>query len=374
VFASVRSPSLGGSDLFTARRSAIDAPWSTPMNLSVLNSSADDLSPALSGDGLEMYFASTRSGPGPSNLFVTRRAAITAPWGAPQLVPAPVNLSGVRTRDPSLTPDGLTLMFAAGTTGPADVFTVQRMSLTAPWQNRLPFAAANSPSDDFSPFAESNGIVFFASDRPGVGGADVYMTWRDAASAWAAPQLVTDVSTAGTDSHAVVGRTTGRCYVTRAAGTGAQIFELCPPRDPPGIAGRVGRLTHLPLVGTSGPRAPFVIKILAFDVSIVASPLAIGWYDWRRPPQPDDGFLLLSLSVPNPPIDFRLPGFTGGYDLGTALASKHYPVMPSPIPTALTIPNDPLLVGLDLYAQLALLYRTPLTGGFSQVLHMHFVP
>ena len=61
--------------------------WSAPVNLGCgINSKAADQGPALSKDGLSLYFASARAAPGAqgaADIYVTQRASTTAPWGAP---------------------------------------------------------------------------------------------------------------------------------------------------------------------------------------------------------------------------------------------------------------------------------------------------
>jgi hypothetical protein len=69
-----------GNDLWTATRTAVDAAWSTPVNLGpTVNSSGSDLHPYLSADGRELYFASDRPGGlGGEDLYViTRDAKLT---------------------------------------------------------------------------------------------------------------------------------------------------------------------------------------------------------------------------------------------------------------------------------------------------------
>src|SRR4029450_4226987 len=60
--------------------------WSTPVNLGpVVNSSANDQHPAISNDGLSLYFSSNRTGTaGALDLYVTQRATVNDPWGVPQ--------------------------------------------------------------------------------------------------------------------------------------------------------------------------------------------------------------------------------------------------------------------------------------------------
>ena len=76
--ASSRTPSLGGRDLWSSVRDSAFDLWSPPANLGhTINSGANELTPYLSGDGLELYFASDRVVVGQSglvDLYVTRRA------------------------------------------------------------------------------------------------------------------------------------------------------------------------------------------------------------------------------------------------------------------------------------------------------------
>jgi hypothetical protein len=59
VFASYR---LGGSDFFRAVRAPGEAAFRPPEYLAAISSAADDTDPALSPDGSELYFSSTRDG------------------------------------------------------------------------------------------------------------------------------------------------------------------------------------------------------------------------------------------------------------------------------------------------------------------------
>ena len=61
-------------------------PWSQPVNLGpAINSAADDMHPALSKDGLSLYFSSNRpGGAGGLDLWVSQRDSIDSPWRPPQ--------------------------------------------------------------------------------------------------------------------------------------------------------------------------------------------------------------------------------------------------------------------------------------------------
>jgi len=85
-FASDRSGTLGALDLWFATRATTSDPWSTPVNLGpVVNSTQVDARPALSFDATTLYFQSTRpgavgctspTGPCVFDLWVTTRTRL----------------------------------------------------------------------------------------------------------------------------------------------------------------------------------------------------------------------------------------------------------------------------------------------------------
>ncbi len=79
--ASNRPGTYGGQDLWVSTRPSTSDPWSTPVNLGpVVNSAAVENTPALSFDGTELYFTSTRlGGPAPQDLWVTTRTKLPEP-------------------------------------------------------------------------------------------------------------------------------------------------------------------------------------------------------------------------------------------------------------------------------------------------------
>jgi WD40 repeat protein len=85
-FASNRPGSLGAIDLWVATRARTSDPWSPPMNLgATVNSTQVDARPAISFDGMTLYFQSTRpgavgctsaTGPCVFDLWVTTRTKL----------------------------------------------------------------------------------------------------------------------------------------------------------------------------------------------------------------------------------------------------------------------------------------------------------
>jgi len=67
--ASSRTVSFGRRDLWSSVRETVFDIWSPPMNLgATINTSANELTPYLSGDGLSLYFGSDRIVAGQSGL------------------------------------------------------------------------------------------------------------------------------------------------------------------------------------------------------------------------------------------------------------------------------------------------------------------
>jgi hypothetical protein len=86
--------------------------WSAPVSLGpVVNSANGDATPAISSDGLSLYFDSDRpGGSGGRDIWISKRASVNAPWGAPVNAGATLNTA---TADyaASLSPDGHWLFF-----------------------------------------------------------------------------------------------------------------------------------------------------------------------------------------------------------------------------------------------------------------------
>jgi Tol biopolymer transport system component len=78
-FTSTRAGGLGGIDIWAASRKTKHGPFCTPVNVgSSINSSADDRSPSITTNGMELYFTSNRPG-GLGNDDVYRSERIGGP-------------------------------------------------------------------------------------------------------------------------------------------------------------------------------------------------------------------------------------------------------------------------------------------------------
>src|SRR6266545_4655570 len=129
-------PSGPGNGLNAQRFSAERTPWSEPVRLDapVNSPTANEQAPALSTDGLSLYFCSNRAGSAGNDLWVTRRASEDDPWGEPTNPGTGVNSAGGDC-GPSLSVDGLLLFFTSNRGGGA---------------NDIYLATRSDPTDDLS--------------------------------------------------------------------------------------------------------------------------------------------------------------------------------------------------------------------------------
>lgn len=112
VLGSTRADSAN-EDIFMATRDTIDEPFGEPFYVTELNTGSYDSSPAITADGLTLYFTSKRNGDGASgtDIFVATRETRDDPFGEPQEV---VELNSVSNdEDPRLSPAKNEIFFAS---------------------------------------------------------------------------------------------------------------------------------------------------------------------------------------------------------------------------------------------------------------------
>jgi len=170
----------GNCDIWMMKRETIDADFGPPVNLGpVVNSSADEMAPSISSDGLELYFSGYRSagtyvrsgGYGQSDMWVTRRATRNDPWGTPENLGPAVNSAYADVR-PFLSADGLVLFFDSerpGGYGQGDLYMTRRATRNDPWEKPVNLGPViNSPAyDEFASVSADGSTLYWDCDRPG---------------------------------------------------------------------------------------------------------------------------------------------------------------------------------------------------------------
>jgi Tol biopolymer transport system component len=175
--------------------------WSTPVNLGVgINTSFSEASPAISRDGLSLYFNSNRTDP-QGDLYVATRESVDHPWNEPVNLGDTIN-SAMFEGFPALSRNEHHLFFVRS---PADIWISYRKDVDddLAWESAVPLGPAiNTSAPEQAPYYFENrkrGLpqLFFHSVRPdGVGAVDIYV-----ADAFGRATLVPELNTAATDAR-----------------------------------------------------------------------------------------------------------------------------------------------------------------------------
>ena len=215
------SERTGNADLYLAERSSTQTSFSAPIRLDALSTDGIETSPAVSADGLTLYWASDREGGlGDLDIWRATRPSRGAPWGPAEnqralnsagkdlprlpgfhdslmpissdraergyyailfarpsdgldfVSPTPVpelHFERESTVDGFLTEDGLTLFYVTGpAVGAADMFVASRRDTHAAFEHFTPLRELNTASDERDPWLSADGTrFFFSSNRSG---------------------------------------------------------------------------------------------------------------------------------------------------------------------------------------------------------------
>jgi len=223
-------------DIFRATRAEPDDAFGAPETVVT-----DAWTPEVSDDGLELFFLREIRPEWTDvdgDLFVMRRADRSSPFGNP------ARIDGVRTpfleASPSVTGDGLTLYFHSTRPdgeGRTDLWVATRRRRDAPFGRPRNLVELNTPFHDHAPCVSSDGgILFFASNRPGgAGGEDIWVALRDESTGlFGNARPVDDVNSTAVEKAPEISADGGRLYFrsTRAGGAGRADLYVAARRRP----------------------------------------------------------------------------------------------------------------------------------------------
>ena len=164
-FESNRAGGAGSTDLYVSTRSSTTDPWGPPRELTELNTPVRDNGPGVSGDGLTLWFSSARpGGQGGSDIWVSTRPSRASAWRSPDPV-VEIN-SSENDQLPSVTDDGLTILFSSTRAGGVrgfDIYVARRADPGAPWQSVESVPEVNTEFDDTRPLLRAGGRELYFS-------------------------------------------------------------------------------------------------------------------------------------------------------------------------------------------------------------------
>lgn len=197
--------------------------WSEPVNLGpMVNSSSSELSPALSPDGLSLYFSSNRprlSGV-PTEIWVSHRASLTDPWGPAQHLGPTINYPGSYASFPNFSPDGHRLFFESvrpgGFADYGDIWVSARDDVHDDfgWQSPVNLGpgvnlAVGSLFQNFGPAyfedrTTGSTTLYFNSDRPNGGNFHTYASTLQQDGTFGPAVLVPELSSTHSEERPAI--------------------------------------------------------------------------------------------------------------------------------------------------------------------------
>jgi peptidoglycan-associated lipoprotein len=192
----------GFTDIFESRLDK-KSKWSTPVPVDVINSEFEDGTPCFSADYKELYYTRCEAGKREKKgcvIMYTKKSGDI--WSEPKnLEILPDSLVAAH---PALSPDGLSLYFVsdmAGGSGGKDIWKATRSQGSTAWskpQNLGP--DINTAGDELFPYIRSDGILYFSSDgHIGMGGLDIFKAVYQPDGSWVVQNMKYPINSSSDD-------------------------------------------------------------------------------------------------------------------------------------------------------------------------------
>lgn len=194
-------------DLFTADLKNNDV---QPFD-AVLNSPANEGTPCFNAAGTEMFFVRAigayKGDDAFCKIYLSTRNAPAEAWSAP--VPLPFQLEKINYVHPALSADGKTLYFSCNDPegwGGYDLWAVQRSTKNeSGWEDpKLLGRSINTTGNELFPTIEADTLYFSSDGLPGMGGLDIFRTYKLKGNTWAPPYNFKSPLNSGADDFGLL--------------------------------------------------------------------------------------------------------------------------------------------------------------------------
>ena len=192
----------GFTDMFESRLDK-KSKWSTPVPVDVINSEFEDGTPCFSADYKELYYTKCEAGKREKKgcvIMYTKKSGDT--WSEPKnLEILPDSLVAAH---PALSPDGLTLYFVSdmsGGSGGKDIWKTTRSQGSTAWSKpQNPGPDINTAGDELFPYIRSDGTLYFSSDgHIGMGGLDIFKAVYQPDGSWVVQNMKYPINSSSDD-------------------------------------------------------------------------------------------------------------------------------------------------------------------------------
>ncbi len=166
-FGSDRDGGVGGVDIWVTHRASRDDAWGEPENVTELNSESDEIPRPLGDGDTTMPLGSRRGAEGLYWTYLATRSSPDEPFSEPVLIES-LAKSGTVVVDAWLSDDGQELWFKQGEEDvPGDIHIARRVD-GGDFVDQGPATLLNTDAEERDPWLSADGNhIFFASDRDG---------------------------------------------------------------------------------------------------------------------------------------------------------------------------------------------------------------
>jgi peptidoglycan-associated lipoprotein len=162
--------------------------WSTPVPVEVINTEFEEGTPSFSSDFKELYFTKCESGKREKKGCVIMYSQRNGDkWSDPKNIG--ILSDSLVAAHPAISSDGLTLYFVsdiAGGYGKKDIWKASREKSGGAWSKPVNLGPdINTPGDELFPYVREDGTLYFSSDGLiGMGGLDIFKAKPQPDGSW----------------------------------------------------------------------------------------------------------------------------------------------------------------------------------------------
>lgn len=219
VYFTSQDPNVA-AQVYRASRASTSDPFGAVEPVPGINSDSNDNDPTISADGLTLVFHTGRVG-AQQDVWWAKRTVTTAEFGTPSAVPSIA--TGSYEGQGFFHVASNELWFVSNRDGTFDIFRAKRNGDAFDPPSSV--TEVSSAQDDFLPFLSEDGLtIYFSSTRVGTkGGQDLYLATRPTAMApFGTPVPIDELNTDAGEQAGSLSPDGCRIYFSRTGGPGGQ--------------------------------------------------------------------------------------------------------------------------------------------------------
>lgn len=192
----------GFTDIFESRLDK-KSKWSIPVPVDVINSEFEDGTPFITGEYKEMFFTRCEAGKREKkgcSIMYSKKTGVS--WSEPEKLK--ILSDSLVAAHPAVSPDGLTLYFVSdmeGGFGGKDIWKVTRNAAGQSWSDPVNLGPdINTSGNELFPYLRNQNTLYFSSDGLiGMGGLDIFKATEQPDGSWTVENMKAPINSPADD-------------------------------------------------------------------------------------------------------------------------------------------------------------------------------